>query len=81
MNVAIARETRGGSKQSKNHSKNGINVTNFLNYRDPKNLKQKVFELLATGQGKLEITNDTVFLSIFNQFEREKFYAALQHNH
>lgn len=81
MNVSISKESAPFSKRSKKIAQKTINVTDFLNSKDPKNLKQKIFELLATGQGELEITNQTVSLSISNRVEREKFYAAWQHNH
>jgi len=80
MENSIPKENLSYSKQSENPSRRGINVTDFLNYKDPKNIKQKIFDLLATGHGKLEITDQTVYLSIFNRNEREMLCAEIQQN-
>jgi hypothetical protein len=80
MNISTQKEISTIFKRGENLLGNRFNVTYLLNNEDPKNIKQKIFELLATGKGKLEITDQTVSLSISNLYERKKFYAEFQHN-
>lgn len=80
MNISIRKESATIPNRTENLQQGGINVTNFLNFKGPKNIKQKIFDLLATGKGKLEIKNQTISLSISNLYEREKFYSEFQQN-
>lgn len=79
MNISFPKESSAVSHQEKNPRGIRFNVTDLLNNKDPKNLKQKIFEILATGKGKLEITSKAVSLSISNLYEREKFFDEFQH--
>lgn len=78
MNSSMQKESVSISKRTETLSRKGINVTHLLNYKDPKNIRQKIFDLLATGHGKLEITDQTVYLSVGNLYEREQLYAEIQ---
>ncbi len=69
---------KNGAKKVKDLKGNKINVTSFLNQRDPKNIKKQIFDLLANGKGKLEITNQTISLCFSNLYDKQKFNAEIQ---
>ena len=54
-----------------------VNVTSFIKGYDSKNVRGRIFDLLASGKGKLEITEKEVDLCFKNRFDRQAFVSQI----